>query len=217
MSQKRSSFPLQWPEGWKRSVNRFVPKFSADGKNNFTQTRDRVLRRLRARGSHAVITSDLPLRGDGLPYADARCADPGVAVWWVEKGKEMVIACDRWRTLPLNLSAIDRTLEAMAGIERWGADTMVDRVFAGFAALPPPGYTSEGTGVVEPPAMPPWREVFKVPAVFEGNLSKPDLLAFVKLRYREQIAQAHPDKGGNAELAAIINGAMEEAEKELTA
>lgn len=213
MTQKRVAYPLQWPEGWKRTISRGMPKFEA---SNFGRIRDRVMRRLRARGSYCVITSDLPLRSDGMPYADARCQDPGVAVWWVEKGKEMVIACDRWRSLSHNLSAIDRTLEAMAGIERWGADTMVDRVFSGFAALPPPGGTSDGTDSVMPAAMPNWREVFEFPGVFE-QLGPSDKLAFVKLRYRERIALVHPDKGGNDMNAAVIlNAAMEAAEKELT-
>lgn len=210
--QKRSSYPLQWPEGWKRHVNRGMPPFSA---NNFGKIRDSILRRLRKRGTYAVITSDLPVRNDGQPYADARCQDPGVAVWWVEKGKEMVIACDRWKSLSHNLSAILRTLEAMDGIQRWGADSMVDRAFAGFAALPPPGATSDGTDEVMPAAMPNWREVFNFPGAFE-SLSASDKLAFVKLRYRERISQAHPDRGGDdINQAVILNAAMEAAEKEL--
>ena len=213
MSNKREPYPLQWPDGWKRATSRGRPLFSA---GSFSRIRDSVIRQLGKRGSNIVITSDLPTRNDGLPYANASCEDPGVAVWWVEKGKEMVIACDRWRHINYNLSAIDRTLEALRGIDRWGASTLVDKAFSGFAALPPPGGTSNGTDTVTTPALPPWREVFEVPGVFEEQMSKSDLFAFIKHRYRERILKAHPDHGGNdINQAVILNAALEAAEKEL--
>lgn len=216
MAQKRDPYPLQWPDGWERTINRSIPKFSAE---NFARIRDRVIRSLRKRGSNVVITSDLPTRGDGLPYADARCKDPGVAVWWVEKGKEMVVACDRWRLLPYNLSAIDRTLEALRGIDRWGAATLVDKAFSGFAALPPPGGTSEGSDVVMAPAMPSWREVFDVATNLSDVLSKADIFNLVKGRYRSMIDRVHPDKAGahaDVNQTVILNAAFEAAQKELT-
>ncbi len=214
MTQKRESYPLQWPEGWKRTVYRDHPKFQA---KSFAQIRDSVIRQLQKRGSRIVITSDLPIRNDGLPYANGTCNDPGVAIWWVEKGKEMVVACDRWRNINYNLSAIDRTLEALRGIDRWGASTLVDKAFAGFAALPPPGGTSTGTDEVMPPAMPNWRQVFDIATNLHDVLSKSDLLALVKSRYRILISQAHPDRGGNdINQAVVLNAAVEAAEKELS-
>ena len=209
--QKRQPYPLQWPEGWKREKFRTRPIFHA---NHFAQIRDSVIRQLRKRGSNVVITSDLPLRNDGLPYANGRCEDPGVAVWWVEKGKEQVLACDRWNHINYNLSAIDRTLEALRGIDRWGTSSIVDKAFAGFAALPPPGHTSNGTDTVAPIAMPDWREVFGISDALT-TLPSRELLAVVKLRYREQMQSAHPDRGGHAELATVLNHAMAETEREL--
>lgn len=209
MSNKRESYPLQWPEGWKRTIGRGKPLFAEQG---FARMRDSVIRQLRKRGSNVVITSDLPLRQDGLPYANANCPDPGIAVWWVEKGKEMVIACDRWRTINFNITAIDRTLEALRGIDRWGASTLVDKAFSGFAALPPPG----GTDFVQTPAMPPWHVVFEIPDAYRESMSKSELLGFVKMRYRDRIKRVHPDLGGNdINQAVILNAALEAAEKEL--
>ena len=101
----RSSYPLQWPPGWPRTRNRPKrPAFIAQ----FARDRDHVIHQLRKRGSaRIVITSDLPVRNDGLPYANASCSDPGIAVWWVEKGRERVMACDRWPSVAFNLRALD--------------------------------------------------------------------------------------------------------------
>lgn len=207
---KRSSFPLQWPEGWKRTNNRFKPKFI---EGHFAVVRDSIIKQLnRMGGTHVVITSDLPTRGDGLPYANARCENPAVAVYWVKDGREHVIACDRWRTIGYNLRAIDMTLEAMRGIERWGSSKMVEQAFAGFAALPA-GSSSER---VPPPAptVRPWRQVFEVSAI-ANHMSNSDLLFLVKHRHRERIKLVHPDKGGDNNVAAELNAALAEAEREL--
>lgn len=195
---KRDAYPLQWPSTFKRTTYRTYPKFR---EGLFAQVRDRVLRQLKMRGSQVVITSDLPLRLDGLPYANGRCEDPGVAVYWVEKGREHVIACDRWKSIGLNLRAVDLSLEAMRALDRWGCAEIVERSFAGFAALP--------AGVQVGPAKRPWREVLGVLEV-EGSLFA------VKAKHRELIRKHHPDAGGSHELAAEINAALAEAEQELS-
>ena len=203
---KRDPYPLQWPDNWPRTDNwrRSTPKFLA----RFAQDRDSVVRQLKMRrASNIVITSNLPTRlKDGLPYANATCQDPGIAVWWVEKGREMVLACDRWKHVTFNVRAIDMTLEALRGVDRWGTSKMVEQAFAGFAALPPPGGTSE-------PAPRTWREIFQVVAF--TTLAPKDLLAVVKSRHRVMIQEAHPDAGGSGALAAELNAALDQAEREL--
>ena len=205
---KRDPYPLQWPATWARARSRAKPQFIA----KFARDRDAVIRQLRMRGgSHIVITSDLPTRNDGLPYANASCSDPGIAVWWVEKGREHVLACDRWRHVTDNLRAIDMSLEALRGLSRWGASETVERAFAGFATLPPG--SGEPSAPESAPRKRPWREVLggTWPA-----LDKPDLLAIAKRRYRDLIASAHPDRGGSHEVAAELGAALAEAETELT-
>lgn len=211
---KRDPYPLQWPSDWKRVAFRELPRFKA----RFAQDRDSVIHQLkRMGGSHVVITSDLPTRNDGLPYANATCSDPGVAVYWVKRGRESVIACDRWRHVTYNLRAIDMTLEALRGIDRWGASTMVEKAFAGFAALPPPS----GPEVVPPqPAKRSWRDVLGsaingAPMMPWPDLGPDELLAVAKSRHRKLIVLAHPDAGGSQDLAAELNAAMAEAEQEL--
>lgn len=165
--------------------------------------------------SNIVITSDLPTRKDGLPYADARCSDPGIAVWWVQKGREQVIACDRWKDVTQNLRAIDMSLEALRGLDRWGASEMVERAFAGFAALPP---GSSDTSYTQPPqpAKRSWREIFGLDVDKFSPLHDDDLLVLARARHRDRIKLAHPDAGGSHELAAELNAALAEAEEELT-
>ncbi len=201
---KRNPFPLQWPdswprtEPWKRRRSAFAPRFVED--------RDDVISWLRKRGSNVVITSELPQRNDGLPYY-ASVGDPGIAVWWVEKGAERVIACDRWVRADENMRAIAKTLEALRGLDRWGANEVVERAFGGFAALP----AGDGRGFV--PRKRTWREVLG--GVWPAELGQPELLVIARARHRELIKVHHPDRGGDPRLAAEINAALAEAEKEL--
>lgn len=204
----RSPYPLQWPESVRRTSWRKASEFSP----RFTDDRDAIIRWLRKRGSQVVITSNLPTNRAGLPIAaGGHGGDPGIAVWWVEGGKERVIACDRWRTPSDNLRAIMKTIEALRGIERWGSAQMVDAAFAGFAALPPGTGAEVGTAPARPPRT--WREILGGP--WPDGLDPEELFALAKARHRKAIATAHPDAGGDVELAAELNNAIEAAEAEL--
>lgn len=219
----RSPYPLAWPGSSKRTPasSRRRSMFGGANKGNRGQVSPYEaacdlageLKLLQA--SHVVITSMLPTRTDGMPYADGRHAglDPGVAVWFVHQGRERVFACDRWRTPGENLRAIELSVEALRGLERWGMADVIERAFAGFAALPP------GTGetINAAPVIPkrPWPVVLDAQALLDAKLPKSDLLVLVKSRYRDKMAAAHPDRGGSHELAAELSAAMEAAEKEL--
>lgn len=203
---KREPYPLQWPDGWRRTTSRGVPRFTGA----FARDRDSVIHQLKMRrGSHIVVTSDLPTRNDGLPYANATCQDPGIAVYWIERGKEQVIACDRWRTVGQNMRAIDLSIEALRGLDRWGATEMVERAFAGFAALPP------GSSTEPPqPVKRTWREVLEMYFACD-SLALDEQLAVAKARHRRLIKEHHPDRGGDHARAAELNAALAEAEREL--
>jgi hypothetical protein len=211
---KRAPYPLDWPEGVPRTRSRYGSDF--DKSRGFNAARDGALDQLRLfRASHVVITSNLPTNSRGMPHSGSvgSLTDPGIAVYWVKAGKEHVIACDRWRTCMENMRAIEKTLEAIRGIARWGSTEMVEQAFAGFAALPP------GTGEYTAPEHKPltWREIFKMAGMpaFE-HLAAKDLLAVVKARHRELIKTAHPDFAGGGHMrAAELNAALAEAEKEL--
>lgn len=214
---KRQPFPLQWPEGWKRTNPTFRSKsrfgFKGSGQVSLSHALSTLrteLDRLGAR--NAVITSDLPTRNDGLPYADGRSSDPGIAVWFVLDGHERVFACDKWRSAAENMQSIALSIEAMRGLTRWGASDIVTRAFTGFSALPPG--SGEGNGHAPPPRKREWREVFNVGEALR-DLPNSDLLAVIKSRHRDRIRTAHPDAGGNTTEAAELNAALAEAEREL--
>jgi hypothetical protein len=217
----RQPFPLQWPEGYKRTPTASRTKsrfgFHSSGQVSLVAARNQLFFQMSRLGAvNVVLTTDLPVRGDGLPYANGRADDPGVAVWFVlpdDRGNShtKVFACDRWRTHAENMMAIAKSVEAMRGLDRWGMSEIVERTMGGFAALP----SGEPSG----PTKKPWREVLFAngPLGVGGDLGleKGDVLVLAKSRHRALIKQHHPDAGGSAELAAEINAALAEAEAEL--
>lgn len=208
----RSPYPLQWPSRLQRT-NLADRRWSHFGKNGdrgslspHTTGNEVIIELARLGATSWVITSNLPSRGpEGLPYADApKGDDPGIAVWFEFRGVERVFACDRWRTPAENLRAIAKSIEAMRGLDRWGVADVLENVFTGFAAALPPGATPPRT----------WREVL---GGSWPELEPAELLAIARARHRALITKAHPDAGGSTELAAEINAALAEAERELGA
>jgi hypothetical protein len=187
-----SQNPLQWPTLQPRTPahKREQSRFQVDGIGQSRKELLAELERLGARG--IVISSNLELRRDGLPYADSRePADPGVAVYFERGKRPFVIACDSYLKAAHNLRAIAKTVEALRTIERHGSSRMLEQAFTGFAALPAAG------------APKPWWEVLGVP-----EDARPDEVRFA---YLELVRVHHPDTGGSTERMAEINAAFEEA------
>ena len=186
------AFPLQWPAG----VPRTAPYARKDAP--FTTTlaisRDDMAREVRLMGgSLPVISTNVALRRDGLPYSGQRTPDdPGVALYFQRRGKSMVFACDRWRKVEHNMRAIVKTIEALRGIERWGSADMVEQAFSGFVGLPAPSKTEW------------WREVLGLPA-------GPVTAAEIDAAFRARAAAAHPDTGGSDVAMANLNRARADA------
>lgn len=143
------SYPLQWPEGWPRATDRrvsapFRTTFSAALKNLHAE-----LRRLKA--TDIVVSSWLPLRNDGQPRADAarmRIDDPGVAVYFALRNRPMVMARDVFWNVHDNLHSIGHAIAHLRGLERHGGGVMLERAFAGFAALPAPEHKEHWSKVL---------------------------------------------------------------------
>ncbi len=214
----REPFPLQWPDGWSRTApdERKRSRFVNQRKERLgvTLALNEVLAELRRMGaSNVVLTSNLPTRRDGLPYGDGRAGDPGIAVWFVLRDQERVFACDCWTTPADNMHAIALSIEALRGLERWGAADVVARAFAGFRALPAGDDAHAGTRS-DPHTKRHWRDVLDVRST---DLTNVDLLAIVKARYRNLMKTAHPDAGAASSARAVeLNIALEEATKDLT-
>lgn len=191
------AYPLYWPDGWKRTPpiqREWNPSF----KSGFAVCRDELMRELgRLGAANIVLSTNIPLRRDGLPYADFRQPDdPGVAVYFTYHKRPMCFACDKYLKIEWNIRALALTIEAIRGIERWGASDMMERAFRGFAALPENG--SQG-----------WREVLGFGSderVTSDTLSS---------RFRELALKHHPDRGGNSEAFQRIVTARDQAETEL--
>jgi hypothetical protein len=187
-----NAFPLSWPIDWPRTTNRRESPYEVV---EFGRNRDLVLASLLKMTDRRdiVLSTNVPLRGDGLPYATGQAPkDPGVAVYWMRGGKPQVIACDRWYKVGENARAIWYALESLRQLERCGASQVIERAYAGFAALPAANRTK------------PWREVLGFP---EG----PVWGDAVEARYRELSKLHHPDVGGDTIRMAEINVAYKEA------
>lgn len=181
------AYPLSWPSGWKRTTYRERSRFKVTPWKA-TQELHNELRRLGA--YNVILSTNVALRGDGLPYSNRRSPDdPGVAVYFTHKDRSMVFACDQWRTVEENTYAIAKTIEALRGIERWSASDMLERAFTGFAALPSGG--------------PKWWEALGV--------ARSDSKDVILKKFRELAKENHPDHGGSPERMAEINAAYQQA------
>lgn len=212
------AFPLSWPEGWPRTpahlrsdgrqfrggdIWQYDPttgqKFYTGRKPvTFDRARKLLADELeRLKASDVVLSTNLPLRLDGQPRADAaraRLSDPGVAVYFTFKGKQMVMAQDAFSNVSANMRSLGLAIEAMRQLERHGGGKMMERAFAGFAAITSPDWKK------------PWREVFGVKPEWNGD---------IKALYREKAKLRHSDTGGSDTLMAELNVAYEEALAEL--
>lgn len=179
------AYPLYWPDGrprtpsWQRKRSKFDTGFGAAVR--FVMNELRLLS-----ADHGVVSTNVPLRRDGLPLASAkRVEDVGAAVYFMFCDRQMCFACDRWDRVEDNIHAIGKTIEALRGIDRWGTGDMLDAAFSGFVALPPPE----------------WRDV----------LGNPQTLDQAEAAYRVRARAAHPDVGGSHDAMAKLNAAIDAA------
>lgn len=180
------AYPLHWPAGWPRTK---LPQSSRfDG--TFARIRDELFAEIgKLGGRYPVLSTNIPLKRDGMPYVPQKePADTGVAVYFERRGRQMVFACDKWNRVRDNMRAIQRTIEAIRGIERWGASEMMERAFQAFEALPPPQSC--------------WDILGLRPGASRDAIEK---------AYREKARRAHPDAGGSNHAMAELNRARDEA------
>ena len=185
-----AAYPLQWPTGRPRTKRTESSRFNV----TMARARDGLFNELHLMGArHAVLSTNVALRQDGLPYANQKEPDDrGVAVYFEKGGRQMAFSCDRWNLVGDNIQAIRHTIAALRGLDRWGTGDAVDAAFTGFVALPPPAA---------------WRDV----------LGDVETLAEVGVAFRRLALRYHPDIGGSDEKMAALNAARAAAETELAA
>lgn len=189
MNDDITNYPLAWPFGWERIslMNRTRSQF---GKHSIISSARQLENEIRLmRGRDMIISTNLRVRNDGLPYSNQRPPeDTGVAVYFEWKKKPIVFACDKYRAIEDNLWAIVKHLEALRGQERWGVGSL-DQAFAGYAALPDP---NERT----------WWDVLRV-TITAGKEE-------IKAAYFKLANQYHPDHGGDLDnLVAAMKSALD--------
>lgn len=187
------AYPLQWPDGWPRTEphRRENPRF----KTTLPAALDNLARQLKLMGGKKLVLSSNYTLGSNNPK------DPGVVAYfeWTDKPHDfqpkfiaMSIPCDRWLRLEANVQAIALTIEAMRGMERWGAKHMIKAMFTGFKLLP------AGNGE-------DWFSVLGV-----SSNASPET---IKARYLELVKIHHPDTGGDHERFVKIQNAFETARR----
>lgn len=207
------AYPLAWPTGWKRTpaaaraYGRFgkqTRQYMGSGEGSYSYTckgeisiADAVtrirceLQRMGVRDDDLVISTNLQLRLDGFPKSSQRQPeDPGVAVYWQDGSETRCMAIDRYEKIEHNLAAVAATLDAMRAIERHGGAEILNRAFAGFAAL-------------AGPADPEWWEVLEVDEQARGM--------GITGNYRVLRSKHHPDRGGDPEHFSRIQRAYDRA------
>lgn len=200
-SNAKQAHPLQWPIDWKRTPSRTRAPYKVPMS---TAHKDLVRNLKLLGGRDIVLSSNIPLRSDGIPYMDdaAKYQDPGVAVYWTSgDGKNVqhrVIACDRWDLVHHNIRACGLAIEGMRAVQRSGASQVLDKMFLGLIALAADNKRS-------------WRDVL---GFAPGE--RPDAET-IDVRWRKLAVERHPDRGGSNDGMVELNAAHREAHRETAA
>ena len=181
-------YPLAWPDGWPRNKSPRNGPF----KTPTDKARKKLLSEISLMGGeNVVLSTNVPLRNDGQMRADREPVDAGVAIYFHRNGKGMVFACDSYDSVRENIHALGLTIEALRGIERWGATEMMERAFSGFKQL-----EAENEG-------PSWWDTLGV----EPHASVDD----IERAFKTSARHAHPDSpGGSHDRMAALNLAREQ-------
>lgn len=190
-------YPLQWPVDKPRSRRSESGRF---GDTTIARERNELQDELRRLGVNMsrdwVISSNLRLRRDGLPYSQQKTIeDTGIAVYFQWKGQPYCFACDRWKKIEHNLRAIVLHINAIRGVGRWGVGSMT-QAFAGYKALTDGPVDDAGELQLR------WWHVLKV------DYNSP--FDEVQSAYREMAKRHHPDRGGDPDLFKRVSRAWSE-------
>jgi len=191
-------YPLDWPKGWKRTPDavRRKGKFQGTWKMAQQEMRRTLLSLTRTPHFGLIISTNLKADDPNLEgkakdvyYWSGQGIDsPGVAVSFVRKDKEIILACDKWNRPRDNLKALTATVMGLYKIDYWGCSEAMERAFSGLElqALPAPKQ---------------WWHVLGV-----NEFASEDT---IKDAWRTKMKSLHPDIGGHDNNAAELNAARD--------
>lgn len=177
------AYPLSWPKGWPKTEKR---ESSSRFKNvTLTGALNGLKNEVRLLGGLTLTLSSNYTLGSENPK------ECGVVAYFIYDGRPVAMPCDRWDSIAGNVRAIAKTIEAMRGMERWGAKSMIHAMFTGFAAL---NQKTEDS-------------CWDVLGIDEKHThSEEDII----IAWKRKAKDAHPDKpGGSAEKFEQLNRAKD--------
>lgn len=185
MSEQKTAYPLYWPEGWPRTSPRHWARFSRQC--TVATARELLSKELDLLGAaQPLLSTNLELRLDGQPRSNtAAPRDPGAAVYFQFRGRQVALACDRWQRVEHNIHAIALHIAALRGQQRWGVGNL-EQAFRGYMALPAAGQTT---------GMNP-HQVLGLAI----NATEPQ----IRDAYRRLAAQYHPDNQATGNAAKFL-------------
>lgn len=193
---KAEKFPLTWPDGFPTTEYRVQSKFDC----NLATARDGIVAQLKLLGVSKYVLSTNAQRNKKGELTDGRLIypNPGVALYFIYNDDEKVIACDKWKYLHENLRAVEKSLDAIRGLERWGCSDITNRAIGNMKALPEHAGESNKA----------WWQVLGV----KQNASQEE----IKKTYWALAKKYHPDTGENPDTTAFdqLTKAYNEAPKQ---
>jgi hypothetical protein len=172
--------PLRWPSGAPQTAKPVSSRFAEHSLYDSSSELEAELRRFNV--TDAVISADVALKRNGMPYANPpKGCELGAAVYFTRGGEEQALAIDRYDYLPDNVWALARTIAALRQIERDGGPEILSQALGAFKSLP-------GPDVAARPYL-WWAEALGLDPcgyTVEG----------VESAFREKAKTAHPDHGG---------------------
>lgn len=184
------AFPLHWPAGYKTTApyNRINSSF----KQNMDKAQQFLRKELDRLGAvNLVVSTDIPVRKDGGLYADymsRKIDNPGVAIYFYYKNKQVNMCCDQYNRVWENIYALGKGIEALRGMERWGVSEFMERAFTGFQQLPEPINF--------------W-EILSITPTKDAEYIKKVYINLAKIK--------HPDSGGSTEGFQELQTAYQQA------
>src|SRR6516225_5296282 len=120
------AYPLHWPDGWPRTNpnQRESDRRFGGGKLTMGRAVNQLVNELRLLGTtNIIVSSNIPTKSDGLPYADnRRIDDPGIAVYFDFKKKHRVMARDGFTSPAGNIRSLTLAIEAVRDIRHTARD-----------------------------------------------------------------------------------------------